>query len=277
MFDRKTLKSRAKLTLSRSYISVLIACVIVNFAGSAATGLLSGRIRKLYSLNLADMPNYRLIGIMAVIAAMAVVTLALNIAVISPLKVGLKYFMLRTEDDDTRFDNLLFPFRSNYKNITLTVFLKNLFVGLWSLLGYIPLAVGVWKFGLAEKIMLLLQKADTVTFGEIFSLGGTMFLFLAFTFLFSVPALIKQLQYSLTEYIMAENFDLSPMAAIGKSKEMMVGNKWAYVKLVLSFIPWYIAANLFCCIGNFLLTPYIEATFAQLYMELSGKNGDVYN
>ena len=57
----------------------------------------------------------------------------------------------------------------------------------------------------------------------------------------------------------------------------MVGNKWAYVKLIFSFAGWYILCNLFCCLGNFVLTPYIEATVAQMYIEISGQKSDYEN
>lgn len=277
MFDRKVLKDRAKLTLSTSYFIILIACVIVNIASSLCMGVLSGRLRKIGLMDLTSVPYYRIIAILAVISVMSLIVLALSIFVLYPLQVGLKYFMLQNEIGDSRLDNLLFPFRVNYKNITLTMFMKNLFIFLWSLLGFIPFAVGIWKFSLADKLAVLMANinVDTISPSQVLSLSGTMFSLFLFSLLFSVPALIKQLQYTMTEYILADDPDLDWRAALDRSKEMMVGNKWAYVKLILSFIPWYIVSYLFCCIGNMLLMPYIEATVAQLYLELSGKNSQL--
>ena len=55
----------------------------------------------------------------------------------------------------------------------------------------------------------------------------------------------------------------------------MVGNKWAFVKLMLSFIPLYIVAGLVCCgIGTVFLAPYVEQTYAQMYLEITGKGKD---
>ena len=274
MFDRKILKDRAKLTLSTSYFIVLAACVIVNIASSVCVGVLSGRLRKIGLMDLTSVPYYRILAILAVISVMSLIVLALSIFVLYPLQVGLKYFMLQNEIGDSRLDNLLFPFRYNYKNITLTMFMKNLFIFLWSLLGFIPLIIGMWKFSLADRLSVLVMNinVNTVSPGQILSLSGTMFILLLFTLVFSLPALIKQLQYTMTEYILADDPDLDWCAALDRSKEMMVGNKWAYVKLMLSFLPWYIISNMFCCIGNILLMPYIEATVVQLYLELTGKN-----
>ena len=135
----------------------------------------------------------------------------------------------------------------------------------------------MWKFGLADKLVILTTKMnmDTASIRQILSVSGSMFVLTLFILLFSVPAIIKQLQYSMTEYILADDPDLEWRTAMEKSKEMMVGNKCAYVKLIISFLPWYIAANLFCCIGSTLLMPYIESTLAQLYLELSGRNMNI--
>ena len=78
----------------------------------------------------------------------------------------------------------------------------------------------------------------------------------------------------MVQYILADNPEMNWKTAIAKSKEMMVGNKWAYIKLMFSFTGWYIISNMVCCIGNFILTPYIEATYAQMYIEISGQKSD---
>ncbi len=277
MFDRKILKERAKITLSRSYFIILIACVIVNITSSVCMGVLSGKVRKVQFMDMTSIPYYRIMAILAVISLMALIVIALSIFVIYPLQVGLKYFMLQNEIGDSRLDNLLFPFRTSYKNITFAMFMKNLIIFLWSLFSIIPIIIGMWKFGLADKLVILTTKMnmDTASIRQILSVSGSMFVLTLFILLFSVPAIIKQLQYSMTEYILADDPDLEWRTAMEKSKEMMVGNKCAYVKLIISFLPWYIAANLFCCIGSTLLMPYIESTLAQLYLELSGRNMNI--
>ncbi|MDD6735352.1 MAG: DUF975 family protein [Clostridiales bacterium] len=268
MFDRKVLKDRAKITLSRSYFMILIACVIVNTVSTIGAGIMSGRIQ---DLNFSSMSYIRILAVFAVISLLGLIMLAVSIFITAPLNVGLKYFMLQNELGDSRLDNLLFPFRTEYKNITFTLFMKNLYIFLWSLLGLIPISIALWQFGLFDKLTVLVQQINRESIKAALSLSGVMLVLLLFTLIFSIPAIIKELQYSMVSYILADDPDIEWKVAISRSKEMMVGNKWAYVKLIISFLPWYIIANLFCCIGSMLLTPYIEETLAQLYLELNGK------
>ena len=90
------------------------------------------------------------------------------------------------------------------------------------------------------------------------------------TLILGIPAIIKELQYILVPYMLADNPEITWRDALSESKEMMVGNKWAYIKLRLSFLPWQIAAILICGIGGLLVLPYIEATVCEMYLELSG-------
>ena len=271
MFNRKVLKARAKFVLSRSFLMSVVACAIVSIITG---GMLNFGTQRLQDINLAAMSDLRIIAIYAVIGLMFLVGIAISIFVAEPLKVGLCHFMLRSADMDANLDNLIYPFRNNYKNIVLVTFIKNLYIGLWSLLGFIPLVIAFWKFGLAEKIAELLPMVQNESVTATMSLTTISSVLVLATVIFMIPAYIKQLQYSMVGYILAENPNMSVSKAIGKSKEMMVGNKWGYVKLAISFFGWYFIASTACCIGNFLLAPYIEQTFAQMYLEISGQGKD---
>ncbi len=271
MFDRKVLKGRAKIVLSRSFLMSVIACAIVSIVTG---GMVNFGVQKLQGLNIAAMSDIRIIAIYAVAGLMFLAGIAISIFVAAPLKVGLKHFMLRSADMETNLDNLLYPFRYNYKNIVWVTFVKNLYIALWSLLAFVPLIIGLWKFGLGDKIAELLPLVQNDSVSAAMSLTVISSGFMLVTIVFMIPAYIKELQYSMVEYILAENPNMPRSKAIGKSKEMMVGNKWAYVKLAISFFGWYVLANTACCIGNFLLAPYIEQTFAQMYLEISGQGKD---
>ncbi len=270
MFDRKTLKTRAKFVLSRSYFVTLIACLAVSFV-SGGIGISAQRMQ---GLDLSQMSNIRIAAIFAVIGLLSLAAIAFSIFVTSPLMVGLKHFILRSADGDTNLENLLYPFKNGYKNVVWVKFVKSLYIFLWSLPACIPILLGVWKFGLYDKISELVLAIQNDSVAAAFSLMGITSSIALLTMLLSVPALIKELQYSMVEYLLAEDPTMPRSRAIGKSKELMVGNKWALIKLVLSFTGWYLVANFTCCIGVFLLRPYIEATLAQMYLEISGQGKD---
>jgi uncharacterized membrane protein len=73
-------------------------------------------------------------------------------------------------------------------------------------------------------------------------------------------------------YILTEDANISITEAIGRSREMTEGHKWDIFVLDLSFIGWGLLGLLFFGIGGIFVQPYIEATFARLYVVLSGND-----
>ena len=67
-------------------------------------------------------------------------------------------------------------------------------------------------------------------------------------------------------YILAENPGMDRREAFAISKRMMDGEKWNTFVLGLSFFGW-IVIDLFTCgiLGLFFVSPYVHATFAELY------------
>ena len=88
--------------------------------------------------------------------------------------------------------------------------------------------------------------------------------------LFIIPGIVAGFSYAMTEYILAENPELTPDEAIQASKSMMMGNRWRLFCLQFSFIGWDILATLAFGIGHLWLTPYKQAAYAAFYREVSG-------
>lgn len=91
------------------------------------------------------------------------------------------------------------------------------------------------------------------------------------TLLFIIPGIIASFSYSMTDYILAENTDISASEAINKSKEIMEGNRWRFFCLQFSFIGWDILAAFTFGIGYLWLTPYKQAAYAAFYREISAE------
>ncbi len=87
-----------------------------------------------------------------------------------------------------------------------------------------------------------------------------------------VPGIILALAYSQTEYILAENPDMKIGDVLKKSRAVMKGNKWRLFCLSLSFIGWDLLAGIVPG-GVLLLTPYIEASEAAFYLDLTNRLG----
>lgn len=103
-----------------------------------------------------------------------------------------------------------------------------------------------------------------------------------FTFLWSlllfIPGIIKWLSYSQTYFIykdandngQADNYSLTDY--ITRSRQLMVGNKWRYFVLQLSFIGWWFLAVITWGIGLIWIYPYYKLTMTNFYRDLVANN-----
>lgn len=167
------------------------------------------------------------------------------------------------------FSSLLNPvILSIALSVFIVVFLIVLAVGL--LVGN-PLIVGKNRFFMSNRD----EKTGIGAIGYAFSSGSfwnvvkTMFFMNLFISLWSllliIPGIIKTYEYAMVPYILAENPEIDSRRAFELSKEMMMGEKWNYFVLQLSFIGWYLLGLLACCIGGIFVAPYQEATSAEFY------------
>ena len=85
-----------------------------------------------------------------------------------------------------------------------------------------------------------------------------------------VPGIMAAYSYAMTEFLLAEDPDLTPSEALAQSKAMMYGNRWRLFCLQISFIGWSILANI-TVIGGIFLTPYVETASAAFYRELTAR------
>lgn len=92
---------------------------------------------------------------------------------------------------------------------------------------------------------------------------------LLWSLLLVIPGIIASYSYAMTDYILAEQPELTASEAIGISKKMMSGNRWRLFCLHFSFIGWSILCAFTLGIGNLWLNPYKQAATAAFYREIS--------
>lgn len=85
-----------------------------------------------------------------------------------------------------------------------------------------------------------------------------------------IPGIMAAYSYSMTEYILAQNPNLTAREAMRRSKEMMRGYRLHLFFLQLSFIGWQILCAFTLGIGNLWLLPYQQTATAVFYREISG-------
>lgn len=157
---------------------------------------------------------------------------------------------------------------------TVQLFLNAVLIGLiFFILGSI-LNVGYARFNLTLLDTANPRLADLFAY---FSFGKTAacarFLTSLYTFLWSlllfIPGIMAFYSYSMTSFILAECPELRAGEAIRQSKSMMYGNRWRLFCLDVSFIGWYFLCFFTCGLGSLLLNPYIQASHAAFYRDLT--------
>lgn len=139
--------------------------------------------------------------------------------------------------------------------------------------GFIGVGYAKFNLNLVDK-----KNAAFETLFEYFSHWKTttiarllraLYVFL-WSLLFIIPGIVAGFSYAMTDYILAEDPELTADEAISQSKSIMMGNKWRFFCLQFSFIGWDILATLAFGIGHLWLTPYKQAAYAAFYREVSG-------
>ena len=95
---------------------------------------------------------FLIVFIMMFVVLMAVVIL-LDVFIFNPLEVGCKKYYLRNLNEPAQVGNLGNAYDNNYKNITKTMFFRDLFTVLWTLLFIIPGIVKSYEYQMIPYLL----------------------------------------------------------------------------------------------------------------------------
>lgn len=226
MINRVELKTRAKEAFKANYwMSVLIAFLLSFVTVSVTRNTINDESGSVGDF-LRHVLNTYGVNVMAIFASLigalsligVVISLLCNIFIKNPYEVGLKYFFVKNEYGKPTLSDAFTTFKDNYVNVCKVIFMKNLMVGLWSLL-------------------------------------------------LVIPGIIKALEYSQVEYIVADDHSVDWRYALEKSKRITDGKKLDILILELSFIGWEIIS--FIPFLHILwVAPYKNQTMAELYLSI---------
>ena len=101
-----------------------------------------------------------LIVFIIVFVALMAVFILLDVFIFNPLEVGCKKYYLRNLNEPAQVGNIGYAFDNNYKNITKTMFFRDLFTVLWTLLFIIP---GIVKYYEYQMIPYMLADNPQMT------------------------------------------------------------------------------------------------------------------
>jgi uncharacterized membrane protein len=191
MWTREELKERAKAVLRRSYWKAFLVSFIL--------ALVSGEITNV-SKNFSDNGDARVfirnsidrgfqefnwLGPALIVTAMAgmgilVATLIFEIFLANPVEMGVKRFFLSLTAEDAPIELIGYGFKNGrYLNVVKTMFFKNLFIFLWTLLLIIPGIIKAYAYSMVPYILAdnpeldyrrALELSEEMTDGEKFNL-----------------------------------------------------------------------------------------------------------
>ena len=201
MWTRAELKNKAKFSFKRNYWkSVLISLLLALFVsgGSGASTAFSSGSGASDNITFGTSNNYYdddfdeddifnelnrvdndtdhmamlLAGIIFVVVFVVVflvimtVVVLLDVFIFNPLEVGCKRFYVRNLNETAQVGNVGFAFDNNYKNIAKTMFFRDLYTVLWSLLFVIPGIVKSYEY---QMIPYLLAENPQMTKEQAFA------------------------------------------------------------------------------------------------------------
>lgn len=175
MWIRSNLKERAKENFNKTYFkSVLISLVLmlitggsISFSRNVQSNQNNMHIRMDSGFS-ALMSFWGFIGILFSLAVFFV----FRILACNPLQIGAYHFFLDTPQEDRNLDSLLFSFRSGfYFSHAITLFKRDIFISLWTLLLVVPGIVKSYEY---RMIPFLLAAHPDMTGEEAFQRSREM-------------------------------------------------------------------------------------------------------
>ena len=178
MWTRSELKERAKVAFKRNYwkcvlVALILALLVGGGAGSSirrndSSQDLTAEQRQMVE-DLSDLGDSGLVGavldvvekvsitqnkyVTISLGGLGLVGLVLGLLVFNPLIVGCYRFFLKNSWSNAALNELGAGFKDNWGNVILVMFLKNLFIALWTLLFIVPGIIKMYSYRLVPYIL----------------------------------------------------------------------------------------------------------------------------
>lgn len=156
MWTISQVKENGKMNFKKNYWFCVIVSIILGLCSGGSSGYAgSSASRSASSEELfSEFSPAVIIAIVSVVGVAVVVGMAIDILLLNPLEVGCKRFFLNNRvEENTQMEALTFPFRRNWINIVLTLFIKDIFLFLWYMLFIIPGMIKSYSYRLVPYIM----------------------------------------------------------------------------------------------------------------------------
>ena len=173
MWNRAELKMRGNMAFKKNYVSAVVVALLMGIFGTVSGESSARRVSENSDIYSGNLFNVGMItGLLAGIATVVIlIVLVAKVFVGNLLKMGGYRFFILNQTAQPGIGTLLDGFRSgHYVNIVLTMFLRDLFTALWSLL----LVPGIVKHYEYLMVPYIIAENPAMDYKEAFQISKQM-------------------------------------------------------------------------------------------------------
>ena len=174
MWNRAELKMRGNMAFKKNYVSAVVVALLMGIFGTVSGESSARRVSENSDIYSGNLFNVGMItGLLAGIATVVIlIVLVAKVFVGNLLKLGGYRFFILNQTAQPGIGTLLDGFRSgHYVNIVLTMFLRDLFTTLWSLLLVVP---GIVKHYEYLMVPYIIAENPVMDYKEAFQISKQM-------------------------------------------------------------------------------------------------------
>ena len=174
MWNRAELKMRGNMAFKKNYVSAVVVALLMGIFGTVSGESGARRVSENSDIYSGNLFNVGMItGLLAGIATVVIlIVLVAKVFVGNLLKMGGYRFFILNQTAQPGIGTLLDGFRSgHYVNIVLTMFLRDLFTALWSLLLVVP---GIVKHYEYLMVPYIIAENPAMDYKEAFQISKQM-------------------------------------------------------------------------------------------------------
>ena len=174
MWNRAELKMRGNIAFKKNYVSAVVVSLLMGIFGTVSGESSARRVSENSDIYSGNLFNVGMItGLLAGIATVVIlIVLVAKVFVGNLLKMGGYRFFILNQTAQPGIGTLLDGFRSgHYVNIVLTMFLRDLFTTLWSLLLVVP---GIVKHYEYLMVPYIIAENPAMDYKEAFQISKQM-------------------------------------------------------------------------------------------------------
>ena len=174
MWNRAELKMRGNMAFKKNYVSAVVVALLMGIFGTVSGESSARRVSENSDIYSGNLFNVGMItGLLAGIATVVIlIVLVAKVFVGNLLKMGGYRFFILNQTAQPGIGTLLDGFRSgHYVNIVLTMFLRDLFTTLWSLLLVVP---GIVKHYEYLMVPYIIAETPAMDYKEAFQISKQM-------------------------------------------------------------------------------------------------------